>query len=238
MFEKRRVGRANIRAADHFHLRIGEGVHGPAQIAGRRHRIVIEKINQVVAGDADGRVALNGRLFAARDDNFQFVPGIIELFAGGHGFDFRLIRSGGNHNGHTWQLGIHGGQRRVSKFKVQSLKFKTGDRRKRRPVRERNCDGIVEATDTSLDGRGLVLPKGGVQSKIPEPRMSTEKKKQYKSIAVKLCAGGLTLAVAGLVYFYSAPKIYRATAKAKIVKSGWNNANETKFSFGPERLPE
>ena len=67
--------------------------------------------------------------------------------------------------------------------------------------------------------------------------MSAEKKKEYRSIALKLCAGGLTLAVAGLVYFYSAPKVYRATAKVKFVKSGWET-NAASASFGPERLPE
>jgi hypothetical protein len=68
--------------------------------------------------------------------------------------------------------------------------------------------------------------------------MSAEKKKQYKSTAVKLCAGGLTLAVAGLVYFYSAPKFYRATAKIKFVKSGWVTTNAAVASFGPDQLPE
>ena len=68
--------------------------------------------------------------------------------------------------------------------------------------------------------------------------MSAEKKKQYQSIALKLCAGGLTLALAGLVYFYSAPKVYRATAKVKFVKSGWGTTNAAVTSFGPEKLPE
>jgi capsular polysaccharide biosynthesis protein len=68
--------------------------------------------------------------------------------------------------------------------------------------------------------------------------MSANKKGQFKSFAILLCAGGLTVAVAGLVYFYGAPKIYRATAKAKIVMSGWNATNQVNASFGPERLPE
>ncbi len=68
--------------------------------------------------------------------------------------------------------------------------------------------------------------------------MSANKKGQFKSFATLLCAGGVTVAVAGLVYFYSAPKIYRATAKTKIVQSGWSATNQANASFGPERLPE
>lgn len=67
--------------------------------------------------------------------------------------------------------------------------------------------------------------------------MSADKKNRFRSFAVKLCAAGLTIVVAGLGYLYAMPKIYRATAKVTILKSGWNNTNDANSMSGPERLP-
>lgn len=67
--------------------------------------------------------------------------------------------------------------------------------------------------------------------------MSAEKKIKFKSIAIKLCALGLTIVVAGLAYLCLTPKKFQAVAKVEILKSAWNSAGNAKSSFGPEKLP-
>ena len=107
MFQKRRVRRTKVRAAEHFHLRIRKLFHGAEQILWRRDGIVVEKINDLAAGGAKGGVALDGRLFAAREDDFQFVGWIIELAHGGQGANLRFIGACRNNYRYHWQTVVH-----------------------------------------------------------------------------------------------------------------------------------
>lgn len=66
--------------------------------------------------------------------------------------------------------------------------------------------------------------------------MSAEKKNKFKSIAIKLCAAGLTIVVAGLAYLFAVPKTYRAVAKVEILKSG-AGASGNSDSFSLYKLP-
>ncbi len=66
-----RVQRTNVRTADNLHFGIAKMLSSTAQVAGRRDGIVIEKINKFAARGAQRDVTLDGRLFAARDDDFH-----------------------------------------------------------------------------------------------------------------------------------------------------------------------
>ena len=87
-----------------------------------RDGIIIEKINQFPARGFDGGIALDRRLPAARDDDFQFLTRIIEQARGVDRRDFEQVRLRRNDDGDRGQFVAHGGKTRVqsSKFKVQS----------------------------------------------------------------------------------------------------------------------
>jgi uncharacterized protein involved in exopolysaccharide biosynthesis len=60
--------------------------------------------------------------------------------------------------------------------------------------------------------------------------MSADKKNKLKSIALQLCALGVTVVAVGLGYFYATPKSYRAVVKVEVSKKGY-------YSFGQDQLP-
>jgi hypothetical protein len=62
-----------------LHCSIGKVFGCAAQVAGRGDRVVIKKINQFPARRAQGGVALDGRLFAARNDDILKLGWIIQL---------------------------------------------------------------------------------------------------------------------------------------------------------------
>ena len=64
--------------------------HRAAQVPRFGDRVVVEKVNQFAAGGLHRGVALGGRLFAARHDDFQLVGRVIQSAAGGNSFDLGL----------------------------------------------------------------------------------------------------------------------------------------------------
>src|SRR5262245_11619742 len=105
-----------------------------AQVPRLRDRVVVEEVNQFAAGGAQGDVALDRRLFAARDEDFQPILGIIELTRGCHGQDLVLTRLGRDDNGHQRQRvaheanlsGVKGMGKEEKKLQIQSSKLKRG----------------------------------------------------------------------------------------------------------------
>ena len=65
----------------------------------RREGVVVEKADQLATSGAQAGVALDGRLPATRDEDFEFVRWIIERPGAGDSENFRLVRLGGNENG-------------------------------------------------------------------------------------------------------------------------------------------
>ena len=106
-FQKRRVGRTKVRAPDHFYLCITQECPGTAKVARVRNGIVVEKINPIAARGLDGGVALDGRLPAARNDDFEATRRIIQPPRGGHRLDLRLARAGRDDDGDTRQIVAH-----------------------------------------------------------------------------------------------------------------------------------
>ena len=66
---------------------------GPAEVVGLREGIIVEKVNQLARSRLQGRIALDRRLVAARDDDFQPVSGIIQRAGRGGCGNICLSRS-------------------------------------------------------------------------------------------------------------------------------------------------
>ena len=81
---------------------------GAAQVSRLRHGIVVEDLNQFTARRLQADVALDGWLFAARDEDFEFVWRIIQRARRGDGGNLRLLRSRGNEHGDARQVVGHG----------------------------------------------------------------------------------------------------------------------------------
>ena len=66
--------------------------------------------------------------------------------------------------------------------------------------------------------------------------MSADKKNKFKSIALQLCAIGVTVVAVGLGYLYATPKSYRAIVKVEISKKAWNGPSKENYSFRLDKL--
>jgi hypothetical protein len=110
LFEKRRIGRADVRSSQHLHIRIRKRPHRLSQIPRGRHRIIVQEINQLPARRANRRIPLHRRLLAPRHEYLQLLLRIIQLAPRNDSLDLRLIGSGGYQHSHTRQrLFAHGG---------------------------------------------------------------------------------------------------------------------------------
>ena len=70
-----------------------------AQIAGRRDRIVVQKIDDFAPRGAQRGVALHGRLPSAGQQDFNLAVRAFQLLRGGHGAHLGLIRPRRNDDG-------------------------------------------------------------------------------------------------------------------------------------------
>ena len=78
-----------------------------AEVVGRSARVIVEKVNQFAASRLERRVALDRRLAAARDDDLEAVPGIIEGTERGDGANLLLPRPCRDDDGDEWQRAAH-----------------------------------------------------------------------------------------------------------------------------------
>src|SRR5881628_3667485 len=94
-----------------------------AQVARLRDGVVVQEVDQLTASGAQGGIALDRRLIAARDEDFQPILRIVELSRGRDGRNFLLTRLGRDDDRHQWQCIAHGanlsGVREWAKGKVR-----------------------------------------------------------------------------------------------------------------------
>jgi hypothetical protein len=73
-----------------------------------RHRIIIQKINDLSPRRANGGVALDGWLSAAGDKDFHhFLSGIVQSPGARHGLDFFLSGPGRNNDCDSGERRVH-----------------------------------------------------------------------------------------------------------------------------------
>jgi hypothetical protein len=98
--------------------------HCALEIGLIRHRIIIEKVDPIRAGRFDGRISLGRWLAATRDDELEFLDGVVQSAAPGDSFDLRLSRASGNHDCYAGQILSHAEKLRArvwtSKYFVKS----------------------------------------------------------------------------------------------------------------------
>jgi hypothetical protein len=89
---------------------IGKMLDRTLQVARGRNRIVVQKINQLAFGGAEGGVSLDRRLFSTRHEDLEFIGRIIEGTARRNGLDLGLFRPGGNQNCDARKRFVHHGK--------------------------------------------------------------------------------------------------------------------------------
>ena len=79
LFQRRSIRGAKVGTADHLDGGIRKIFYCVMEVMREWNRIIIEEINPFGASSFDGGIALNGRLLAARNDDFKLTGRIIEL---------------------------------------------------------------------------------------------------------------------------------------------------------------
>src|ERR1700757_1538872 len=69
--------------------------------------------------------------------------------------------------------------------------------------------------------------------------MTSKPATKLKAVTLMLIVIGAGIAAIGLIYLFGTPKAYRASAKVRVWKSGWNGTNDLSGAYDPTvALPE